>query len=99
MNCHSATVRAAAIDDYRNGCLVKDIAARHKVSPESVRLWARQAGIARSGGEYVGRCNACGSSRGRDGGLCRPCSAEVPLTGGRWIPRGGIVVWQPEEAA
>lgn len=86
--------RTAVVADYREGIHVKAIARNHGVSVETVRTWARMAGINRCGGDYHGRCRSCAAPRARRSGFCRPCEAEIPLTGGRWIGRGGIVVWE-----
>ena len=91
---HPDHIREAVVRDYEAGAAVNYLSERYGVSPESVRLWARKAGIPRSGGEYVGRCTSCGAPRAQASGFCRPCAHDIPLTGGRWVPRGGIVVWQ-----
>ena len=88
-------IRDAVIGDYAEGHRVKDIAARHGVGTETVRLWARSAGLRDREGRG-GYCACCKSARILRGGLCAPCRADIPLTGGRWVPRGGIVVWEPE---
>lgn len=89
------TKRAAVIADYCDGLPIKDIAEIHHVTRETVRLWARRAGVSRPGtAAYYGRCTACCAPRALPSGLCRPCADEIPLRGGRWVPRGGIVVWR-----
>lgn len=93
---HSQETRDAVIRDYQAGHKVKDIAARYGVGTESIRIWARRAGVDRQGNIYRGRCPICSAARVCDDGFCRPCGADLELTGGRWVPRRGIVVWQPE---
>lgn len=90
-----ATV-AQVVDDYRAGAPVKVIAARHKVSPESIRQFARKAGLGNREGRG-GRCPSCTNMSTLYGGLCRPCRDDIPLTDGRWMPNNhGVQVWVPD---
>ena len=89
---HPDHIRAAAIRDYAEGHRVKDIAERYGVGTESVRIWARQAGLRDREGRG-GYCTCCKAARILRGGLCAPCRADIPLTGGRWVPVRGVQRW------
>jgi predicted transcriptional regulator len=79
--------------DYKAGMLVKDIAVKYGIGRETVRNYARTAGLGRrENGE--GTCGACQQTALLREGICNPCRADIPLTGGHWVPKGGIVVWE-----
>lgn len=88
----TAATKEAVVEDYRAGLPVNTIAARHGVSLESVRSWARAAGLTKREGK-PGRCRACHQQVLLYDGHCGSCRADIPLTGGRWVPKRGIVVW------
>lgn len=78
--------RDAIVADYRDGLRVNLIAERHAVSPETVRRYARDAGVS-------SRLNTC---RCRTDHVCDNCAAEIPLTGGAWVldPVRRVQVWE-----
>lgn len=76
---HPDATREAVIAAYIDGERVADIAGQHGIATETVRVWARKAGVARDRSMYAA-----------------PPYEPTALTGGRWVPVGGIMRWQPE---
>lgn len=84
--------RDAILDDYRDGLYLRVIAERHNVSQATVQKYARDA-------ELTGRVsNGCKCKSWR---VCNNCTAEIPLTEGRWVldPVRRIQVWEPDDVA
>ena len=103
-------VIAAIVDDYRAGLPTAIIAARHGVTTKTVNRHALNAGVRQVAQTAPTRprvpCATCGNlCRPRSGGVCAACIAaekawcEAELTGGRWVPHRGILIWEPGEVA
>ncbi|NUR16688.1 MAG: hypothetical protein HOQ13_10295, partial [Dermatophilaceae bacterium] len=94
MSHRSPAVIAAIVNDYKRGVPVNEIVRLHGTSAESVRTYARRAGIGPRPARQRGFCDACTMSRVLNHeGLCDGCADDVPLTEGRWVRRGLVQVW------
>lgn len=76
--------RDAILADYRAGIRANLIAERYGVSAQTVRRYARDAGV-------TSRLNRC---RCKAGFLCDNCEADVELTGGAWVRNGLTEKWE-----
>jgi hypothetical protein len=101
------------VADLRAGDRLRDVARRHKITEHEIRRIANQHGIRRSvrSGPAKRPERPC-AWRGRaTTSLVRTCPAcarldvsapppgpEHALTGGRWVLRGGVRVWEPAAA-
>lgn len=95
---HTIETKRAVLDAYASGLPVYAIARQHRVSAETIRSWARAAGIGPRPG-VTATCSGCANvKRVYEDRLCSTCLADLPLTGGRWVPRGGVLRWVSEEA-
>lgn len=102
--------RVAALDMYRDGHTYRQISQRLNLSNETIGKYVKHAGLkprARHAAKPrpVVSCRWCGVSCRSPRHECwecyllrlgRPVENPVGLHGGQWVPRGGIVVWQPD---
>ena len=90
---HTTETKRVVLEDYIAGLPVHAIAREHGVATETIRAWARQAGIGPRPG-VIATCRGCSNvKRCYDDRMCATCLADIPLSGGRWVPRGGVQVW------
>ena len=88
---------AAIVADYKSGMSTRKIKDKYGVGLSTIYVYASEAGAGRYGSKK-GYCVACTHPRSlNDNDLCRACCDDVPLTGGRWVGRGGIQVWVQDE--
>lgn len=106
----SDEVIAAVLEDYRAGLVIREICERHNVWSATVNKIAKNAGLRRpktKSPRVWGPCEICGKRcRGVTSMRCiqhRGRQAEPTesdeLTGGRWVPTGGILRWMSDEVA
>jgi hypothetical protein len=105
----SEEVIAGVLADYRSGMSTQAVAANRGVSTSSVNKLVREAGITRprqKSERKWGPCEECGKRcQGVKTWRCsahqqsRPTTEPIELTGGKWVPSGGIMCWVALEGA
>lgn len=103
-------MREQILADLRAGMPQRTVAKKHDVTRYAVQQLAAAAGLAKSDGRSKDkgrrRCTPCGKDTWSRTSVCQKCTAAENggetytrgLTGGRWVRRGLIQIWEKEAA-
>lgn len=111
MTCRQPCKADSILDLYRSGATYREIEAQTGAAKATIAKHVRRAGLSRRAPNSPSSrpevlCKWCGALCRSANRQCRDCTRfgtafggenPVALTGGRWVPTRGILVWRADQ--